>query len=184
MHFISSACGLLLIGRQPRAPPAFCCAADGELASTSLRQRLREVNVDPALLREVGVIVGYKKAGKNRNSLKPNAQMEARAGVPMHNPFGARPFFVASADRPSSMPAEGLPEIAFIGRSNVGKSSLLNALVRLQRTQPSSDACAPFPTPFMRLMRCLVRLSLSVSHGRLASPLSPRFPTSQARRKS
>ncbi|MDR1537608.1 MAG: ribosome biogenesis GTP-binding protein YihA/YsxC [Clostridiales bacterium] len=34
----------------------------------------------------------------------------------------------ACAVRPSQFPTEGLPEIAFIGKSNVGKSSLLNAM--------------------------------------------------------
>ena len=37
--------------------------------------------------------------------------------------------FVASATEPSQFPAGGLPEVAFAGRSNVGKSSLLNALL-------------------------------------------------------
>jgi GTP-binding protein len=36
--------------------------------------------------------------------------------------------FVQSAARLSQAPAEALPEIAFLGPSNVGKSSLLNAL--------------------------------------------------------
>jgi GTP-binding protein len=36
--------------------------------------------------------------------------------------------FVAGAGDPGSLPPETLPEIAFIGRSNVGKSSLVNAL--------------------------------------------------------
>ncbi len=36
--------------------------------------------------------------------------------------------FVASSGSPQSFPSEGLPEIAFLGRSNVGKSSLINAL--------------------------------------------------------
>jgi len=36
--------------------------------------------------------------------------------------------FVVSAARPDQFPAETLPEIAFLGRSNVGKSSLLNCL--------------------------------------------------------
>jgi len=37
--------------------------------------------------------------------------------------------FVASATDPAQFPAGGLPEVAFAGRSNVGKSSLLNALL-------------------------------------------------------
>ncbi|ACY18074.1 ribosome biogenesis GTP-binding protein YihA/YsxC [Haliangium ochraceum] len=37
--------------------------------------------------------------------------------------------FVTSAAKPSQFPAPTLPEIAFAGRSNVGKSSLINTLV-------------------------------------------------------
>lgn len=37
--------------------------------------------------------------------------------------------FEISAVRPSQWPSDGLPEFAFVGRSNVGKSSLLNRLL-------------------------------------------------------
>jgi GTP-binding protein len=37
--------------------------------------------------------------------------------------------FLKSAAQPDQFPAESLPEIAFLGRSNVGKSSLLNCLI-------------------------------------------------------
>ena len=36
--------------------------------------------------------------------------------------------FIAGASRSDDYPRGGLPEVAFLGRSNVGKSSLLNAL--------------------------------------------------------
>jgi GTP-binding protein len=38
--------------------------------------------------------------------------------------------FVAAASHPSRYPDEDLPEAAFVGRSNVGKSSLINTLVQ------------------------------------------------------
>ncbi len=37
--------------------------------------------------------------------------------------------FLRAAGRPEDLPAAGLPEIAFAGRSNVGKSSAINALL-------------------------------------------------------
>jgi GTP-binding protein len=37
-------------------------------------------------------------------------------------------IFVVASARPDQFPSDGLPEVAFLGRSNVGKSSLINAL--------------------------------------------------------
>lgn len=42
--------------------------------------------------------------------------------------FAQQVRFVAGAAEPSALPPDRLPEIAFAGRSNVGKSSLINAL--------------------------------------------------------
>jgi GTP-binding protein len=41
--------------------------------------------------------------------------------------------FLKSATRPEHFPADALPQLAFVGRSNVGKSSLLNVLVNRRR---------------------------------------------------
>ena len=42
--------------------------------------------------------------------------------------FAAECRFVIGVARPDDLPADALPEVAFAGRSNVGKSSLINAL--------------------------------------------------------
>ncbi|MFZ5570884.1 MAG: ribosome biogenesis GTP-binding protein YihA/YsxC [Thermodesulfobacteriota bacterium] len=47
--------------------------------------------------------------------------------------------FVTSAVNPSQYPQESLPEIAFVGRSNVGKSSLINTLVHRKHLVKTSS---------------------------------------------
>ena len=47
--------------------------------------------------------------------------------------------FVTSATKPSQYPPARLPEVAFAGRSNVGKSSLINTLVNRKRLVKTSS---------------------------------------------
>lgn len=57
----------------------------------------------------------------------------------------------ATASGPEGFPREGLPEIAFLGRSNVGKSSLLNRLVG--RRQLARTSASPGKTRLLHFYR-------------------------------
>jgi len=53
----------------------------------------------------------------------------AEADIDARRLFAGPCQFVAAATEPAALPPARLPEVAFAGRSNVGKSSLINALV-------------------------------------------------------
>jgi GTP-binding protein len=46
--------------------------------------------------------------------------------------------FVTSAADPAALPDDDLPQVAFVGRSNVGKSTLINALTRERLARTSA----------------------------------------------
>src|SRR5205814_10238183 len=46
--------------------------------------------------------------------------------------------FVTAATDPNQFPAPSLPEVAFLGRSNVGKSSVINSLLGSKIARTSS----------------------------------------------
>ncbi len=58
---------------------------------------------------------------------------------------------LTSCSKPSHFPVSELPEIAFLGRSNVGKSSLLNALVG--RKQLARTSSTPGKTRLIHFFR-------------------------------
>jgi GTP-binding protein len=64
-----------------------------------------------------------------RTTATPAETTEARAALAWTH--GAR--FLITASRLDELPAPDLPEIAFVGRSNAGKSSAINALARHRR---------------------------------------------------
>lgn len=61
---------------------------------------------------------------------------------------------LTSSPSPTHFPASDLPEVAFLGRSNVGKSSLLNALA--QRKQLARTSSTPGKTRLVHFFRVVV----------------------------
>jgi GTP-binding protein len=61
-----------------------------------------------------------------------------------------RASFVTSAVGPEGCPTDGLPELALVGRSNVGKSTLVNALGRSKLARTSA---APGKTRLINVYR-------------------------------
>jgi GTP-binding protein len=61
--------------------------------------------------------------------------------------------FLLAASDVSHFPAPGLPEIAFLGRSNVGKSSVINALVGKKLARTSSTPGRTRSINFFELRR-------------------------------
>lgn len=61
-------------------------------------------------------------------------------------------FLLAASDT-SHFPAPGLPEVAFLGRSNVGKSSVINALVDKKLARTSSTPGRTRSINFFELRR-------------------------------
>ncbi len=53
--------------------------------------------------------------------------------------FKVQPKFVTSATKLEECPPESLPEVCFAGRSNVGKSSLINALLNKKNLARTSN---------------------------------------------
>jgi GTP-binding protein len=66
--------------------------------------------------------------GGNSAAIFPSRIIEAELLEAGRRLFAQQVRFVAGAAEPSALPPDRLPEIAFAGRSNVGKSSLINAL--------------------------------------------------------
>ena len=64
-----------------------------------------------------------------------------------------RAEFVTSAVDARGFPKERLPEVAFVGRSNVGKSSLINALVRQKVARTSAAPGKTRLANFYRIVR-------------------------------
>ncbi|KAI7898726.1 P-loop containing nucleoside triphosphate hydrolase protein [Cokeromyces recurvatus] len=94
----------------------------------SNRQRFKQIQ-PPASLYEKLERLGFNKLPKTQRYGGLNKEIAKRRRQ-IHEPHYSLPLlsFYAGAKQASSFPEETLDEIAFVGRSNVGKSSLINSL--------------------------------------------------------
>jgi len=67
-----------------------------------------------------------------------NTDIEARVEAARHL-FAQNCDFLLAAAEPAQFPDSKLPEVAFVGRSNVGKSSLINALTGRKKLARASN---------------------------------------------
>ena len=120
-----------------------------ETTTLSNRQKFKAIPPDRAVLNHLdNLSLGYLAKRRERRAVakkfdahvpgaptmgaKRNQKIEADSSITSPFPFkaGARSVqSIAMARTPSSCPQPSAPEIALIGRSNVGKSTLLNALL-------------------------------------------------------
>jgi GTP-binding protein len=71
---------------------------------------------------------GAENAGRILSGIFPPRAIDPDLVEAGRRLFAREAQFIAGAAKPLALPPEKLPEIAFAGRSNVGKSSLVNAL--------------------------------------------------------
>lgn len=72
--------------------------------------------------------------------------------------------FVKSSVRTEDCPSDGLPEFALVGRSNVGKSSLLNSLVRRKKLALTSKKPGWFSAKRCALLTIAYTKQIVIEH--------------------
>ncbi|CAN6308753.1 unnamed protein product [Urochloa humidicola] len=140
-----------------------------EEAEMSINAKFRAIEPTPSVLS----YVEDNLLGRRRLNEIKNAGYNVKISAPMDNvPFSTSPErerieenvfrnkleFYAAAKMSSSFPPPTLPEIAFAGVSNVGKSSLINALTRQWGIVRTSDK--PGLTQSINFFRLASKLSL------------------------
>ena len=156
--------------------------AEGEVEGSqelSNRAKFRQINIDQNVLRKIvqgGICLpmgsAVRKAHRgNKDQVEQEKKFKGFSRPPLYTDLAPQLVeligqgkkdkltFVAGATVMSSMPPMTLPEVAFCGRSNVGKSSIINALT-LSTTARSSDK--PGMTQQVELMPCLLPVSSHV----------------------
>ncbi|CAN0004723.1 unnamed protein product, partial [Choristocarpus tenellus] len=129
--------------------------------SISKRQQFKQINVEQKLLRHLDRLgLGMEKTKvegqRRRANYRRGLLLPSMAGKGKEDEKSTPKTFdhpvwavkrLTSASTLKEIPEEqaGLPEVALVGRSNVGKSTLLNALLGLQKVPLAAAKVSPKP---------------------------------------
>jgi GTP-binding protein len=89
----------------------------------------------------------------------------------LHAPRIANSQLGATAVWPDQFPDDGLPEFVFVGRSNVGKSSLINCMA--SRKSLARTSSSPGKTRVINFFRISVLQGTAAATGRASEKISP-----------
>jgi len=125
------------------------------LGNLSFRQRLKQAPVDTKIMKHIQQKL---KIGRTKNrSLKGDRDADIRARQQhLRDTFHGKAVLLKSASLLEELPFEGQPEVCFAGRSNVGKSSLINSLLNTQTGNSARVSPKPGETTsidFYRILR-------------------------------
>eukprot|EP01133_Synstelium_polycarpum_P018227 gene18227-21806_t len=106
-------------------------ADEEEQRKKGLNQSFREIPVDEKILETLKTkSMGRMRVDRPEQGKTKLDVIRDKAKVDIPTYFSSKFKFMAAAKKKESFIEETLPEVAFIGRSNVGKSSLINAVTQ------------------------------------------------------
>ncbi|KAL7435037.1 hypothetical protein ACHAXM_004410 [Skeletonema potamos] len=117
---------------QQEVPPAYLVKTASDYAYIAkcviMDERTGELHVDPRTLFTEVTTDSNNKHGANTNYKQGRQQQKKRTILPQTFRHSHLHYFPPSTFPNYEPPTDGTPEVAFLGRSNTGKSSLINAL--------------------------------------------------------
>jgi len=128
----------------------------------SKNKQFKQIPISNAIMdyinkRDLGLRRKRPEKGKKEKENLFNTSTPGDINQATHNLFASRLIFIASAATDRAFPNDDLPEVAFIGRSNVGKSSLINTLTQSKQAYVSE---VPGYTRTINWFRLAIRLHL------------------------
>ncbi|KNC83704.1 hypothetical protein SARC_04063 [Sphaeroforma arctica JP610] len=149
--------------KKPPPPPPRVNPPPSGVNRSSRRVALKNAPILPEVEKRLQRVNLLQQTGRVRRAARAAAKSAETGEItPAEKLFEKKLLFKGSAAKESELPRLKMDEIAFVGRSNVGKSSLLNALAgprgnpAVVEDKPGTTRCANFYA--VQKQMCLVDL--------------------------